>query len=114
VKAEIRRLGRDSGGGVVVLDVPLLMESGLLDECDAFVYVHANAATRRERVCRARGWKAPDWRTRERLQSGLKSKRAIADYIVDNGGVQGFTFKQVKEVFQKIQQQAAAGRSPQA
>ena len=68
---------------LVVLDVPLLFETGLQDACDRTAVVSADAATQRDRVL-ARGTMTP---------AGLDAilsrqmpdadKRARADYVID-------------------------------
>ncbi|MEZ5989112.1 MAG: dephospho-CoA kinase [Planctomycetota bacterium] len=72
-------------GSSVVLDVPLLLEGGLVDRCDVVVFVDVPDPVRRTRA-QARGLTAEDWRRRERAQAPLELKRARADRVVDNSG----------------------------
>ncbi len=72
-------------GNSVLLDVPLLLERGLVDQCDRVVFVHASEATRRTRAA-SRGWAEGELERRERAQASLEEKRARADFTVDNDG----------------------------
>jgi dephospho-CoA kinase len=68
----------------VVLDTPLLLESGLDAECDAVLFVDADDAVRRQRVLERRGWTEAEWVRRENSQMGLDKKRESADHVVSN------------------------------
>lgn len=72
-------------GESVLLDVPLLLENGLIDQCDHVVFVHASDATRAARAA-ARGWSAGELAAREAAQAPLDEKRARAGFTVDNDG----------------------------
>lgn len=86
VRAEIlRRLGRIRRG-LVVLDAPLTLETGLERVCDAILFVDAPERVRLERVRRARGWDGAELRRRERNQTSLRRKRRLADAVVPNRG----------------------------
>ncbi len=75
---------RDPAVGAIVLDSPLLQESGLWRRCDAVLFVDADDAVRRERVVQHRGWTEAEWRRRENSQFALDKKRSNADYVVVN------------------------------
>ncbi len=70
-------------GDSVLLDVPLLLENGLIAECDHVVFVHAADATRRARAA-ARGWSPDELARREAAQAPLAEKRRRAAFTVDN------------------------------
>jgi dephospho-CoA kinase len=72
-------------GDSVLLDVPLLLENGLVDRCDHVVFVATSPATRRARAA-ARGWPAGELERREAAQTPLDVKRARAGFVVDNDG----------------------------
>ncbi|MGD9721580.1 MAG: dephospho-CoA kinase [Pirellulales bacterium] len=69
----------------VVLDVPLLVESGWHEFCDRIVYVDAPLPERLSRAL-ARGWSQQDFERREAAQHSLAQKRAAADLVIDNSG----------------------------
>lgn len=70
-------------GRSVLLDVPLLLERGLVDECDHVVFVRASEAVRQQRAA-ARGWGLDELARRERAQTPLAEKEARADFAIDN------------------------------
>ena len=69
----------------VVLDIPLLFESGLQSMCDATVFVDAPRAARVRRAA-GRGWTATELRAREARQSPAAARRRKADFVVRNDG----------------------------
>jgi dephospho-CoA kinase len=95
-----RALGK--ARGAVYLDAALLQESGLDELCDAVVYVACPARKRRARSRRNRGWSEADHRRREANQWPLRRKRARADYVVDNGGDEARTSRDVARVLKQV------------
>ena len=71
-------------GGVVLLDVPLLLESPLDRLCDVRVFVDTPRAVREERVKTTRGWDTAELDRRERSQLPIETKAAAADYTIGN------------------------------
>ena len=69
----------------VLVDAPLLLETGLETLCDWVIYVACPARTRRRRALATRGWSEAEHRAREARQWSLRRKRPRADLIVDNG-----------------------------
>ena len=74
-----------AAGRNVVLDVPLLLEGGLIARCDVCVFVDATEATRMARA-RARGWQAEELLRRERAQADLAVKRARCAHTISTDG----------------------------
>jgi dephospho-CoA kinase len=71
---------------VIILDIPLLYESGLEPTVDAVIVVNASLERRIERVT-ARGLlSADEVRARNAAQLPLAEKVARADFVVDNEG----------------------------
>ena len=89
-----------TNGDSVLLDVPLLLERGLIEECDAVAFVHASDTTRRARAA-GRGWAADELDRRERAQASLAEKRARADVTIDNDGSLDAMRRQVAEFLQR-------------
>jgi len=84
-------------GQSVVLDVPLLLERGLIDSCDHVVFVEAGEASRRARAS-ARGWSTAELERRETSQATLGEKRARSDFTVHNDGDLAETRRQVEQI----------------
>jgi dephospho-CoA kinase len=83
-----------AAGRSVLLDVPLLLENGLIEHCDATVFVDAPPAVRGSRAA-ARGWSGDELDRREASQAPLALKRAKASYTIDNGASLEQTARQV-------------------
>ncbi|MBK8101437.1 MAG: dephospho-CoA kinase [Planctomycetes bacterium] len=81
-------------GASVLLDAPLLLEGGLIDQCDEVVFVDAAEAVRRARA-RARGWADDELARREAAQASLAVKMARATTTIHNDGDLADTARQV-------------------
>jgi len=70
----------------LVIDAPLLIESGLDQQCDAIIFVDSLLVSRLKRVVESRNWNEEQLRVREAAQIGLDTKRTSADHIIINDG----------------------------
>ena len=70
---------------MVVLDVPLLIESGWNKRCDRILFVDTDEEIRLKRAM-ARGWTTNQFRDREAAQLPLDQKRQMATDTIDNNG----------------------------
>ena len=103
-RRQIRFLGQAARAGrrVVVLDVPLLFETGGDRFCDAVVVVSAPAFVQAERVLRRPGM------TRQRLDAILDrqlsdgEKRRRADFVVDTGLGRPHSLRQIRAIVKVI------------
>jgi len=98
------RAGIARSSGLVVLDAPLLYESGADRLCDRVVFVEAPRRLRLRRGA-ARGLPPAEAVRRERLQRSLAFKRRRADRIVDNSGPRSRTERQVRGIFAEFRQE---------
>ena len=92
-----RAAGRSS-----LLDVPLLFEAGLFEQCDEIVFVEAPEAARLARA-RARGWADDELARREQNQLPLAEKRARSQHVVDNGGDLEATRRAVAALLEELE-----------
>lgn len=103
VKREIfSELKKHKSRRAIVIDAPLLVESGLDEECDFLLVVKANL---REQLARASGGLSlskEQIRKRIKQQMPLREKIRLADFIIDNRGTLKNTEKQVKEIWEEI------------
>ena len=65
IRAALERALRRSRSRYVLLDAPLLLETGFSETCDVVVYVACPARQRRARARRERGWTDAEHRARE-------------------------------------------------
>lgn len=70
-------------GDSVLLDAPLLFETGLVDCCDHTVHIETALATRQARAAE-RGWPAGELQRREAAQIPLAVKKQRAVHTIDN------------------------------
>jgi dephospho-CoA kinase len=118
--AERRRVMMEAFQGdphvrAIVIDSPLLIEAGLGPMCDRIIFVHADRALRLNRLGRDRGWSEAELQRREKSQNPLDTKRALADYIVDNNSDIDELRSQVEPLFLRVLQETSesSGRSSQ-
>lgn len=84
-----RRLAECSGGDdVVILDVPLLVESGR-DDMAGLLVVDLDPEVAVQRLVQHRGFDADDARSRIAKQASRQDRLDKADFIVDNHGAPG-------------------------
>ncbi len=72
---------------VVILDVPLLVESKAY-ETEGIIVVDTDPEIAVERLVESRGFNADDARARMKLQATREERRAVAAFIVPNDGSQ--------------------------
>jgi len=99
---EIAFLHAPQGTIALVIDAPLLIESGLDHQCDVLIFVDSPFETRLARVIKNRGWNEEQLRSRESTQIGLDTKRSSADHIIINDGDIANTQQQIRSVLALI------------
>lgn len=87
---------------VVILDVPLLLESPLRELCQLIIFVDAPYEKRLERVCNNRGWREEELKEREVFQMDLQKKKDVSDYCVKNWGDLEGLKEQVQQIWNQI------------
>ena len=101
-QASFLEKARAAGHDIVVLDIPLLYETGGDARMDAVVVVSASSDIQRQRVLERPGM------TREKLDRILArqlpdpEKRAKADYVVQTDQGLGHAFEQVKTIVREL------------
>ncbi len=89
--------------GIVVHDIPLLVESGRAAEFDAVIVVDAPAEVQIERMVRDRGWTEEEARARIAAQATREQRHAVATYLIDNTGTHEDLRTRITEVFAELQ-----------
>ena len=83
--ARIAAAGEADPDAVVVYDIPLLVESGRVDEFDRIVVVHAPREERIRRLVELRGMPPEEAERRIASQASDEERLALADDVVDSG-----------------------------
>lgn len=97
-------IGRAERDGIraVLIDAPLLYESGFDRECDLTVAVTAPKDVRLERIVRRDGISREEAEERVAAQIPDQELEGRADYVIRNGGDLPDVFLQVKSILSKI------------
>ncbi len=82
----------------IVIDAPLLIESGLISLCDVTAFVQCPVKVRSQRTRQGRHWGTDEIRRREKCQTPLAHKRRAADFVIVNSGDLADTMKSVAQV----------------
>jgi len=110
VRAAIeRRLAAATPGGVVVLDVPLLVQAGWHTRCDRLIQIVCEDAVRHARLA-ARGLSPADIAAREAAWRKGFSPAALAGlpgWTVDTSAGLAYTQEQVDRVWQELSSRSA-------
>lgn len=88
--------------GIVVHDIPLLVESGRAAEFDVVIVVDAPTEVQVERMVRDRGWTEEEARSRIAAQATRDERRAVATYVIDNTGTREDLRTRITEVFAEL------------
>jgi dephospho-CoA kinase len=92
------RQARARRESLVVLDIPLLYETGAPERCDYVLVVSAPARVQRERVMRRPGMTESRFASILRAQMPDREKRRRADFVVPTGLGLGLTFRRLRRV----------------
>ena len=109
IAARMAEVERDHPDGVVVYDVPLLVENNLAGGYDVVLVVATSPETQLHRLVEQRGMTAEDAKARIAAQAPLADKLAVADIVIDNDGTLAELDARVKQVWADLR--ARAGRT---
>lgn len=101
-EAEFLRKARAAGADIVLLDIPLLYETGGEKRVDHVAVVSAPAPLQRERVLSRPGMTQEKLATILARQVPDEQKRARADFIINSGGSFEETRRQIANIIAKL------------
>ncbi len=101
-QAQMQQFETDPNVTAIVIDSPLLFETGLDAMCDVVVFTDSDLCTRIDRVIASRGWDSTELERREKLQIPLDTKRKGSDYLVENNSDTDALRQQVDTIFRQI------------
>jgi dephospho-CoA kinase len=102
IRNEFSRYSKQGTLLAAVAEVPLLIETGMLDLYDIIIVVTCDYEKRVKRFIQKGGVAKEDFDARERFQMGLSDKIKYADYVVDNNGPEEETLDQVIKIWNKL------------
>lgn len=105
ILGEARRIiseKRDEGAKAIIVDAPLLFESGFDKECDVTVCVIADKDIRIKRIMARDGISAED--AKRRIDGQIPNDELVrrVDYVIENNGDLDILRDEVKRVYKKI------------
>ena len=101
IRDQIRVWERDCTVVAAVLDAAVLLKAKWNHMCDTILFVDVPLQLRWERAL-ARGWSKEEFAAREAAQESLDTKRAVADWTIDNGGTAERTLSQLREFWHTL------------
>jgi dephospho-CoA kinase len=91
---------------LVVLDIPLLFETGAQRRVDAVITMTVSAAIQRQRVLRRPGMTAERFQAILARQVPDARRRRAADFVVPSGLGRGFTFRHLRRIVRRLKKKA--------
>lgn len=88
--------------GIVVYEVPLLVEGGKTEGWDLIVVADAPAETRVARMVTLRGMDEGEARRRIANQASDEERLAVADVVIDTSGTEAETLEQVDRLWERL------------
>ncbi len=95
-------------GSHLLLDIPLLIETGMHRELPLIILVYTPESIQIQRLMQRDGLSTTSALSRVRAQMPIESKRAFADILIDNSGHREATRRQVLEVCRRLRNDAPA------
>ena len=89
-------------GGIIIYDVPLLVEAGRKAEFDAVIVVEASDDLRLQRLTTERGLTPGEAASRVAAQATNEQRRAVADFVVSTETSLEQTRREVQSVYEKL------------
>lgn len=102
IRERIAKIKRSDPSSVVILDVPLLLESGGQKHIDKLIVATAPRGVQLKRACGKFGLSRSDVLRRIKAQMPLNDKVKAADFVIDNGGSIISTAKQSRAIWKKL------------
>jgi dephospho-CoA kinase len=93
--------------GVMINDVPLIVEANVAERYDVIVVVDAPEETQLDRLTRVRGMTEADARARMSKQAGRDERLVIADHVITNDGDLDALQAQVEAVWSALSGRAS-------
>lgn len=104
VKKGIKMIKRKKPDAVIILDIPLLIEADLLDLIDKLIVVRTDKKIEIQRCQGKTGLNKKEILARINAQVPLGKKIRFSDFVIDNSGTKEQTKREVRKIWEEIQQ----------
>jgi dephospho-CoA kinase len=104
IKDRIYELSKDNDKGILIVDVPLLIELNMIDLVDEVWLVFVDESIQQQRLQGRDDLSLEQAEARIRSQMPLKEKLSFADRVIDNSGSIEETRRQVLEFWRQIKE----------
>lgn len=95
IQRQTRQFEQEHPERLIVVDIPLLYESGLAEMFDSIVVVYVPRSVQLQRLMERDGWNEKEAEQRLNAQWSMEKKRDLADIVIDNSGSLQDTIMQV-------------------
>jgi dephospho-CoA kinase len=102
IRRRIRHLSKENPGRLIIIEVPLLLESGKPRRYGPVILAWCPEEMQLDRLMRRDNLTRADAERRVRAQLSIDKKRSLADYIIDTSVTLAETQDQVAEVRQHL------------
>ena len=102
IKEEAGRLSAQ-GDSIIVLDVALLIETGVKYEVEKIIVVFAEKEQQIQRLMDRDALSRFDAEKRVSIQMDIKEKLKYADYVIDNSGAKDWTIEQTRALYNELE-----------
>jgi len=102
IMEERKRLAHAHPDDVIILDAPLLYETGLQQFVEKVIVVSASRENQMERLLKRNNISPEDAQNRINSQMPIEEKARRADFVIDGNSSISETLKQVKKVYNRI------------
>ena len=102
---KIMETTKRAGGRGVILDIPLLFETGANARCDVVIVAHAPLAVRRERAFARTGMTEEKWNRLIARQLSDAERCARADWVIDTSQSEAETRAQIAALVKTLEQE---------
>jgi dephospho-CoA kinase len=102
IEDEVTRLRIEAPGGLVVQDIPLLLETGMTQGLAEIIVVYVPEAIQLDRLMRRDGISRQAALARIGAQMPMEEKKKRATIVIDNSGAWEETEKQTLEIYYRL------------
>ncbi len=102
IEGQLNKIKKANPNAVVVLDIPLLLESGGKSKVDKLIVVRSKRSIQIRRASKKLGLSYAQILQRIRAQMPLQEKIRAADFVIDNSGRLNSTRKQAVKIWKAL------------